>query len=73
MIYHPSVCSLREDRDLTRAANERYLMLQALSERPDWAPPTGRSPIAAFLHAVRALRPGSHRPAVTAEPAGSTP
>ena len=71
MSFDHYVRSGPDDRDLSRAASERYLMLQALSERADWAPHTGRSRIATFLHAVRALRPGSHRPAVTAEPAGS--
>ena len=33
MSHHHSLRNVTEDRDLTRAAHERYLMLQALSER----------------------------------------
>ncbi|SDS54166.1 hypothetical protein SAMN04488543_1929 [Friedmanniella luteola] len=68
MSYHPFVRSVIEDRDLSRAAYERYLMLQALSERQDRAPDS-RSRLATFLRACRALWPGSPRTTVTAEQA----
>ena len=69
MSYQPFVRSVLEDRDLSRAAHERYLMLQALSERQAAAPDPRRSRLATFLRAVRALRPGSPRTTVTAEQA----
>jgi hypothetical protein len=67
MSYHPSVRSVTEDRDLSRAASERYLMLQALSERQDPTPETSPSQLTTFLLAVRALWRSSPRAAVTAE------
>jgi hypothetical protein len=35
MTYFYAVRTVDEDRDLSRAASERYLMMQALSERTD--------------------------------------
>jgi hypothetical protein len=69
MSYHHSVRSVTEDRDLSRAAAERYLMLQALSERQDPASDSRRSRRATFLQAVRALRHNWSRRTVTAEQA----
>ena len=69
MSHHHSLRNVTEDRDLTRAAHERYLMLQALSERQDPAPDPGRSRLTTFLRAVRALWPSSPRTTVTAEQA----
>ena len=66
MSYQPYVRSVLEDRDLSRAAHERYLMMQALSERHDWTPDPGRSRLATFLRAVRALWPSSPRTRATA-------
>lgn len=71
MIYHPSLRSVTEDRDLSRAANERYLMLQALSERQDRASDSRRSQLATLVQAVRALWLSSLRRAVTADQAGT--
>jgi hypothetical protein len=69
MSYHHSVRSVTEDRDLSRAAAERYLMLQALSERQDPASDSRRSRRATFLQAIRALRHNWFRRTVTAEQA----
>jgi len=69
MSDHPSVRSALEDRDLSRAAHERYLMLQALSDRQDPAPDPGRRRLATFLRPVRPLWPSSPRITVTAEQA----
>ena len=69
MSYHPHVRTALEDRDLSRAAHERYLMLQALSERQNPAPDPGRRWLAPVLRAVRALWPSSPRTKVTAEQA----
>lgn len=72
MLYHHSLCRVPADRDLTRAANERYLMLQVLSEREGWVPGADRSRIQTFLHAVRALwATSSPRSTVTAERAST--
>jgi len=67
MSYHHSLRNVTEDRDLSRAAAERYLMLQALSERQDPAPDSKRTRLATFLQAVRALRHHSPRATVTAD------
>jgi hypothetical protein len=67
--HHPSVRSVTEDRDLSRAANERYLMLQALSERRDPAPEATRSQLTTLWQAVRALLRSSPRTTVTAQQA----
>jgi hypothetical protein len=66
MSYHPSVRSVTEDRDLSRAASERYLMLQALSERQDRAPESSPSQLKTLLQAVRARWRSSPRTTVTA-------
>jgi len=70
-MYQPHVRSVLEDRDLSRAANERYLMLQALSERQDPASDPGRSRLATFLRVVRNLWPRSPRTTVEAEQASA--
>jgi len=69
MSYHHSLRNVTEDRDLSRSAAERYLMLQALSERHDPASHTRRSRLATFLQAVRAPRHNTSRTTVTAEQA----
>jgi ribosomal-protein-alanine N-acetyltransferase len=69
MSHHLSARSVTDDRDLSRAANERYLMLQALSERPDPSPDSSPRRLAAFVHAVRAFWRRSRRTRVTAEKA----
>jgi hypothetical protein len=60
MSYHHLLRSTAEDRDLTRAAAERYLMLQALSERQHPPPAVSHlSRLKAIVQAVRVLRPSS--------------
>ena len=69
MSYHYSGRSVTEDRDLSRAAAERYLMLQALSERQGPVPDSRRSRLATFLQAIRARRQSSSGTTVMAEEA----
>jgi len=67
MSYHYSPRTVTEDRDLTRAAAERYLMLQALSERQGAVPASRRWRLATYLQALRARWQSSSRTRVTAE------
>ena len=69
MSYDYSVRSVTEDRDLSRAATERYLMLQALSERQVAAPDSRQSRLATLRQAVRALWRTSPRATVEVEQA----
>ena len=69
MSYPYSARSVAEDRDLSRAAAERYLMLQALSERQAPAPDSRPGRLVTLLGAVRARWRPSPRTTVTAEPA----
>jgi hypothetical protein len=62
-----SLRSVTEDRDLSRAAAERYLMLQALSEPQVAAPDPGQSRLATVLGALRALWRTSPRTTLTGE------
>jgi hypothetical protein len=59
MSSHHAVRSVTEDRDLSRAAHERYLMLQALSERQDAARTSDSSPLPTRL--LRYLRTAPRR------------
>lgn len=73
MSYLYSVRSVIEDRDLSRAAAERSLILQALSERQAAARTSNPSRLPTrLLRYLHTLRPTASRPVVAPEPASTS-
>jgi hypothetical protein len=70
-MYHHLLRTVAEDRDRSRAAQERYLMLQALSEskRPEQV--RRQSWLTTLRHAVRSLRRSPAPAPFEAESTGS--
>ena len=72
MPYIYPIHSVTEDRDLSRAAAERTLMLQALSERQAAVRMTHPQRTLTRLLHLRMLRRTAPRPVVAPEPAAAS-